>query len=394
MSTAREIFTALANKFKFDEKLVQKFLDLGLTSLADFRFYIQDEAEVEKAFIEGVDGLPTPRLQVARVRHAWASCIAEEKVGEVRKQTEAKKDEDEDAILPSDKLDGMKAAFWERYHINPFPDEWPSDRLLSRLCKSLSKHTLEIQDIWAIKSLLWQKTHPGKKRKLGENLFMTEDDDESVRASHSDGPTYLFNLKIYFMALAIVGASPLSSAPGEPEHLGSDSSLYVAVPWDLLLRYLRRAEKYWASCNSPLKLSNLVRLDLEDRGEWTHRFATRPTSALGAIIKEVMVEREAVWISSSGPSSSGPVPEPAAPPTPAARQAAAVQRESGTPLPKVVHQLRDGTALCPEFQRGKCSTRGRQCQRGQHRCGHLLKGGRVCGSYQHAGHKCNARNRE
>lgn len=115
--------------------------------------------------------------------------------------------------------------------------------------------------------------------------------------------------------------------------------------------------------------------------------------SLGAIIKEVMVEREAVWISSSGPASSAPVPEPAEAPSAAARQLR-VFSESATPLPKVVHQLRDGTALCPEYQRGKCSTRGRQCQKGQHRCGRLLKGGRVCGSYQHAGHKCNARNRE
>ena len=118
-------------------------------------------------------------------------------MGEVRKQTEAKKDEDEDA---------MKAVFWDRYHMNPFPEEWPSDRLLSRLSKSLGKHVVEIQDIWTVKTLLWQKTNPGKKRKLGDNLWMAEDDGESTRSGASDGPTYLFNLKVYCMALAIAGA--------------------------------------------------------------------------------------------------------------------------------------------------------------------------------------------
>ena len=144
--------------------------------------------------MEGIADLPNPRLQVARVRHAWASWIAEDKVGEVRKQTEAKKDEDEDAILPADKLDALKALFWERYHVNPLPDEWPSDRLLSRLSKNMGKHTLEIQDIWAIKSLLWQKTNPSKKRRLGDNLFMAEEAGEQSRSGSSDGPTYLFNL--------------------------------------------------------------------------------------------------------------------------------------------------------------------------------------------------------
>ena len=148
------------------------------------------------------------------------------------------------------------------------------------------------------------------------------------------------------------------------------------------------------SCHSPLKLNNLVRLDLEDRGEWTHRFSTRPSATLGAIIKEVMMEREAVWVSSSGPASSAPAPEPANPPSAAARQASLDQRANAPPLPKVIDQLRDGTPLCPDFQKGRCSQRGRHCPKGQHRCGHLLKGGRVCGSYQHAGHKCTAKNRE
>ena len=268
-------------------------------------------------------------------------------MGEVRKQTEAKKDEDEDAILPADKLDSLKALFWDRYHVNPLPDEWPSDRLLSRISKNLEKHTLDIQDVWAIKSLLWQKTNPVKKRKLGENLYLAEDVDEHNRASASDGPTYLFNLKTYFMALAIAGASPLPVVPADAERLGSDSTLYVVVPWDLLQRYLRRAEKYWVSCHSPLKLNNLVRLDLEDRGEWTHRFSTRPSATLGAIIKEVMMEREAVWVSSSGPASSAPAPapEPANPPSAAARQASLDQRVNAPPLPKVIDQLRDGTPL-------------------------------------------------
>ncbi len=80
---ARAIFDKLAADFNFDVKLVDKFLALGLSGLNDFRYFVHSENEIEAAFVTGVEGLANPRLQVARLRHAWTSWVANEKVDEV-----------------------------------------------------------------------------------------------------------------------------------------------------------------------------------------------------------------------------------------------------------------------------------------------------------------------
>ncbi len=65
---------------------------------------------------------------------------------------------------------------------------------------------------------------------------------------------------------------------------------------------------------------SFIRLDNEQRSQWTHRFRTQATSSLGVIIKDVMAEREAILVVSqhqlappepkSAPSaSSNPVVE-------------------------------------------------------------------------------------
>ena len=96
-------------------KIVDKFLSLGLTDLSDFRFFRSlREIEIEAAFVTGVDGLSNPRVQVARLRHAWASCVANDKVDEVKKQQAATKEEDEESPLPAPKLATMKDVFWNR----------------------------------------------------------------------------------------------------------------------------------------------------------------------------------------------------------------------------------------------------------------------------------------
>ena len=145
---ARAIFDKLAADFNFDAKLVDKFLALGLSGLHDFRYFVHSEEEIEAAFVTGVDGLPNPRLQVARLRHAWTSCVANEKVDEVKKQKEAGREEDEDAPLPALKINTMKDQFWHRYHLCLTPEEWPSEKLISKLSKALDKRTLEVTDLY------------------------------------------------------------------------------------------------------------------------------------------------------------------------------------------------------------------------------------------------------
>ena len=44
----------------------------------------------------------------------------------------------------------------------------------------------------------------------------------------------------------------------------------------------------------------------------------------------------------------------------------------------IKHTLKDGTKLCPDFQKGTCK-KGVNCPKGKHLCGAVEKSGRVCG---------------
>ena len=167
----------------------------------------------------------------------------------------------------------MKDVFWARYHLCLTPEEWPGDRLVSKLFKAVEKRTLEVTDLWQVKSMLHQKTHSAKRRRIGENLYL-QDNEESAEPEVGDAPSYFNRMRVYFMALAIVGASPLPTAPAAAESLGDDSTLYVQVPWDLLMKYQQRAEKFYTAAPSVGKFRSLVRLDLEERAQWT-RLALR-----------------------------------------------------------------------------------------------------------------------
>ena len=48
-SPARELFEKLADDFRFDRLVVDHILDLKLESLSDFRHYVTEESELEKA---------------------------------------------------------------------------------------------------------------------------------------------------------------------------------------------------------------------------------------------------------------------------------------------------------------------------------------------------------
>ena len=67
--------------------------------------------------------------------------------------------------------------------------------------------------------------------------------------------------------------------------------------------------------------------------------------------------------------------------TPQSRSSPAKKMVPGS----VTSILRDGTALCSDFNKGNCIERGASCSKGAHRCGKVLRAGRPCG---HGAHNC------
>eukprot|EP00435_Cladocopium_sp_Y103_P055826 s173_g18.t1 len=389
---------ALQTQFKFSEVVTKKILELGCRTLSDFRFMVQDEAEVKTCFIDQIQNLPNERLETARVRHAWSACKALVDAQRVQ-ATQPPTVEDEDALLPSDELQDLKTMWFKRYHLKPDPSCMPSDRLISKLVRALRKKTLEVIDVWSVRSLTHQLTHSTKRRKVGDNLFLQEvDDSEEGRRNWA---TYLKKLEIYCLALSIAGIKPVEPPPTEPETINSESTKYVIVPLDVLMRYKTRAEELAGRVGEGQRLQLVSQLDGQERAEWSARYGASTdslgqtivtlmrerdalwisgsagsarygasTDSLGQTIVTLMRERDALWISGSAgaPSSSARPSSPAAPPR-------------GDPASSVAGMLRDGTKLCPDFQKGK----------GAHRCGFVLSSGRPCGSFGHGADKCTGK---
>ena len=67
-------FAALAPDFKLDDKVRTLFLNGPMENLEDLRFYFADEKEID-AFVAAERSLegPAQRIQIARVRRAWAA---------------------------------------------------------------------------------------------------------------------------------------------------------------------------------------------------------------------------------------------------------------------------------------------------------------------------------
>ena len=216
---------------------------------------------------------------------------------------------------------------------------------------------------------------------MGDGLYLQEDDTEEDMSK--TWLAYLMKLETYLLALAIVGCRPRDPPPTTPESLSSDSLDYVQAPYDTLFRYYARRQDLVYRTADSKRLSVLQHLDVEERGQWSARTAVG--TSLGSVIHAVHRERDALWIAGALPGPvvgvGGGTPAPSS--APGSRPPDSAGRAGS-----VVHSLRDGTALCQEFQRGRCKNKRNDCPKGVHRCGVLLKSGRVCGSWQHAPARC------
>ena len=76
LGTPEETFEALCKQFNLSNPVKECILKQGCKTLSDFRFMVQDESEVKTVFIDPLRDLQRPKLQTARLRHAWTACKA------------------------------------------------------------------------------------------------------------------------------------------------------------------------------------------------------------------------------------------------------------------------------------------------------------------------------
>ena len=171
----RATLAKLQTNFDLADVVVEALEKSQLKNLEEFRFLFDSEAEI---------GIWTARLkpgdqeqlQVARLRRTWSAVkLFYQHAEQDRSKVQAS---DLETLLGDAELRDIKAAFWARYRMRFPPEMYPSDATLSRISRELSKRMLCVFSVWKVKSLQFQLVTTSKKRKLSDNLFTEELQEE------------------------------------------------------------------------------------------------------------------------------------------------------------------------------------------------------------------------
>jgi len=270
----------------------------------------------------------------------------------------------------------------------------------------MEKRLLNVYDVWKITSLIHQVMTTMKSKQVGMERYTIEHEADEATEIHGI-EKYLSTLHTYLLALSIADSNKAQGAPVD-ETLGSDSTKYAKVPWDVLQAYHFRTSRSAMLIPEASRLAWLesdIAKDIAERANWVSQFREGDES-LGQVGHAIMEKRDALWEalqSATGSPTFPPQPPLVRDPKKPWQQQQQQQKPRQTNSPgaavpqtnprKMVpgttsEALRDGKKLCPDFNKGKCQTKGPSCSRGLHKCAKVLKGGRPCGMNFHGAHNC------
>ncbi|CAE7396468.1 unnamed protein product [Symbiodinium sp. CCMP2592] len=307
----RATMESLQLNFEFSDDVLEALVKQKIKNLEEFRYFFESEGEIG-LWVQKLSLGDQQPLQTARLRRTWAAVkvfFQHADAGRVR-ISEA----DLDDLLDDSALRDMKQQFWRRYKTRFPPELYPSDATLSRVTRELNKRMLCVFSVWKVKSLQFQLLSTSKKRKLRDNLYTEDQDQDEVIPR--DCESYLDRLQILLTAYALAGVQPVAGSPpanGE-NTVGSDTTQFVHAPLDVLMEYFHRAKRSVSQVQGPKKLSWLQHKDTEERAVWVSKFR-ESTKTLGAVVREVLDLRDAHWIPvQAGSASEALSASPAKPP--------------------------------------------------------------------------------
>ena len=195
----KETFEALCKDFNIDNQVLKLFEDSPIENLEEFRFYFTGEDQID-GFVAQVTALREAdlRIQVARVRRAWAAVRQGAKKREEGRSVNHSVDLDD--LLEETTLHGVKAQFWRLYRLRYPAEVMAADSLLSRCFRELERRLLTVFSVMTVKSLMHQVTNTKKRKLIAEGLYWYE--DETVDAPSKSAEAYLGALFTYRLALA------------------------------------------------------------------------------------------------------------------------------------------------------------------------------------------------
>ena len=253
--------------------------------------------------VDGTTPLKSAGVQGARVREAWAACVAAEKLGQdVRTKGDVALDLDQ--MLKESELRTTRSTFWLRHKVSFMPQYSPGDTLLSRLTRECERRNLNMVDMLRVKGAEDEKRARKPLRDIGKGtgLKMETTTDDVVVNRKQNCTDYLFGLSVYLNTLSVVGCvEPKCGVPKDAasnpviEDEESEPSDFVELPYQFALKYLDRATRY----SNMVPVADSFRLlrarDEEERTKWLHEFKRLKSKSLGKVVEKIFQDRDSLW---------------------------------------------------------------------------------------------------
>eukprot|EP00972_Heterocapsa_arctica_P106353 15668543-Heterocapsa_arctica.AAC.1 len=286
-------FARLCEAFKIDPKVGTFLVETeGLETLEDFKAFITDKAQVETKVISKVTDLTKPGLNAARLRLAWEATSEAASEGALRKQRG--ESNDLDTLLHERELLSLQQAFWGRHKLNFGAEVEPSDFLISRISKEIQRRQCQMHSVFRTRTLTHMLKAERKRQPLAGGMELLLAERESDPVIPFNIRTYLSMLFTLLLAYARAGCTPLEDAPKEHEASDQDTTTYVEVPLDVVLRYHGRVTARANALPDHMALQWVRARDEAERMIWMeeHRSTKLP---LGRIVRDTFRRREAMW---------------------------------------------------------------------------------------------------
>ena len=209
----------------------------------------------------------------SRLTQAWHAVRKAKDKAETSKKR-PHDDTDLDAILGEDELERIESLFWNRYRIKVAPERLPSDYLVSRVYKELTRRCLTVREVLSTKTVQNQMAATSKRHQVSTNLALVE----NMKLDESKGPAtvtnYLQCLRILMMAYAKAGSIPVFPPPQAKGDRFADPTDHVVAPMDIMMAYYERAEEAVTAIPERNRYQWLRATDVAERSKWVQMIRT------------------------------------------------------------------------------------------------------------------------
>lgn len=402
---ALDLMKQVAAKFNFQEEIAEWLVERGVRSLQDFQQVVISNAEIETNIIEKMPGntawVDSKMVQTARLRIAWGSTF-QAQLSEEKKQEMVESGQD---LLSSRELSTLEQRWFMRYKFKPEAGACPSDWVVTAAARQLRSRRIVQPNLLALKTLEAQKGAKERRDRLGElgnrSLELVDRTGDEQSEATENVENYFLGMELWVLAFAMAGNEALDTAPAAPEGPESDSTDYIAVPWDVPEKWLTRARTMVRKVPRNLRLAWLRNRVEADIRIWIDNYRLQTSKTLGKVIKACFEQTASSWYYDEEdipPSGSGRARgRPRSKDSRSSHGKKDKKRKGSGAKPKgnekkqeekkrpISDTMRNGERICREWNLGRCRDKEADCpKRYKHVCNIMTKkNGRVCGMYNH-----------